>query len=200
MTNPPSSARALRWALPVAGILGAALVFVLLRPSPAPEPTAQVAPKAAPAAPSAVARTEPAPAPAPAAKPSLPAGEVYVEGQGLATVVPAEPNASVPPPADGPEDDPSVNPPIEPEKPQTPEWKLEKTTRIAGLMSNRISRLEARVKELEAKGDPAALEEQRVLLERNRKRRAELDVEMAALREQIRANGGTPTVAGQPTP
>jgi hypothetical protein len=196
MTTPSSSPRALRWVLVVSGVLGAVLVF-LLRPAPAPAP-APVAPAPVAKAPPAEV-TKPAAAPAPAKAP-LPAGEVYVEGQGLATVVPSDANQSIPH-ADGPTDDPSVNPPIEPEKPQTPEWKLEKTGRIAGLMSNRISRIEARLKELEARGDKAALEEERVLLERTKKRRGELDQEMAALREQIRSNGGTvPAVAGQSTP
>ncbi|HLL54163.1 MAG TPA: hypothetical protein VK447_11480 [Myxococcaceae bacterium] len=194
MTPPSSSPRALRWILVVSGILGAVLVF-LLRPAPAPAPVpAAVAPAQVAKAPPPVVK----PAPAPAAP--LPAGEVYVEGQGLATVVPSEEAQSIPH-ADGPTDDPSVNPPIEPEKPQTPEWKLEKTERIAGHMSNRISRIEARLKELQARGDKAALEEERVLLERTKKRRGELDQEMAALREQIRSNGGTvPAVAGQSTP
>ena len=81
---------------------------------------------------------------------------------------------------------------IPPEEPQTPEWRLQKTTLISRSLVKRIQRLEEAVREAEAKGDRETAQMERVLLERSRKRVAELEREIASLREQVRADGGTP--------
>jgi len=186
MATPSSSSRTVRWLL---GALGAAAVIGLcLFSLRGPEPVAPGAP--APQGPS--ARAEPPAPPPPAVKPA-PAGPqtVTVEGQGNATVVSSQPPSADMPPPDV-TDDPSVNPPLEPEKPQTPEWKLEKTGRIVELMGRRLERIEKKIQEAEAHGDNAVAEEQRILLERTRKHRVELTQEMEALRAELRADGGTP--------
>jgi hypothetical protein len=85
---------------------------------------------------------------------------------------------------------PGENPEIPPEAPQTAEWKLGKTELIAESLGKRVQRLEAEIREAEARGDREGAAKQRILLERSRKRVAELEREIASLREQVRADGG----------
>jgi hypothetical protein len=53
-----------------------------------------------------------------------------------------------------------------------------------------VARLEAEVREAEARGDREGAARQRTILERSRRRVAELEQELASLREQVRADGG----------
>jgi hypothetical protein len=92
----------------------------------APEARVPVAPPRAPVRPSAPGHTVQAPAP---------------QAPADATVVPIGPGDEVPEP-ESPNPLPQVNDPIEPEKPQTARWRLEKTERITSLLTRDVARLE----------------------------------------------------------
>ena len=87
---------------------------------------------------------------------------------------------------------------VPPEAPQTAEWKLEKTELIADSLGRRMQRLEAELRQAEARGDREGAARQRTLLERSRQRVAELEREIASLREQVRADGGQARDASAP--
>src|SRR5688500_9801090 len=109
-----------------AGVLLAVALAVVLWPAPsAPPPPEEAAPAEPP--PSASAAPAPRAQPAPAAPAPVSAPPPAEAAQPRATVVPVGPGDVVPEPErEGP---PQQNDPIEPEKPQTARWKLEKTER-----------------------------------------------------------------------
>lgn len=159
-------------------------VYLAREPAPAPE-------EAPAAAQPKVESRAPAPSPIAAAagpRPVTPdAGPVALKGQGSATVVPTPPEHMPNPDLSSGTDE---NPEILPEKPQTPEWRLEKTMLIADSLGKRVERLERDLREAEARGDKESATSRRMLLERSRMRVEELKREMASLREQVRADGG----------
>jgi len=164
----------------VVAIAVAAYLFADRAPAPAPAPED---PPAA-ARPQVEQRT---PAPPPVPVPST--TSTPVAPGSLAPPVAAPPGAPVmPPTATEPR---TKDLEIPPEEPQTPEWRLQKTTLISRSLVKRIQRLEEAVREAEAKGDRETAQMERVLLERSRKRMAELEQEIASLREQVRADGGS---------
>lgn len=104
-------------------------------------------------------------------------------------MVPVGPGDEVPSP-ESPHPLPQVNEPILPEKPQTAEWRLEKTERITALLARDVERLEREKEEAAARGDEAERERLDILIQRQRKR-------LQGLREQIQALAGE---AGQEPP
>ena len=85
---------------------------------------------------------------------------------------------------------PQVNDPILPEKPQTAEWRLEKTERITTLLARDVERLEREKEEATARGDEAERQRLDILIQRHRNR-------LQRLREQIQTLSGE---AGQEPP
>jgi hypothetical protein len=85
---------------------------------------------------------------------------------------------------------PQVNDPILPEKPQTPEWRLEKTERISSLLARDLERLEREREEAAARGDEAERQRLDILIQRHRNR-------LKKLREEIQVLSGE---AGQEPP
>lgn len=111
-----------------------------------------------------------------------PGGVRTVLPEGEAVVVPIGPNDEVPQPER--EGGPVVeNDPIEPELPQTPEWRLEKTVHMASLVDRQIGRLESALADAEAAGDKAEAQRLEVRLERQRKRLEGIREEANELRE-----------------
>jgi hypothetical protein len=175
----------IRLALPLAGaaVLALAVLGVMLWPAPSTPPRSD-GPRLAP-----VTATVETPAPqAPGAPPrqspsatrsaptvSMPAP--VPQAPGNATVVPVGPGDEVPLP-ESPNPQPQVNDPILPEKPQTPEWRLEKTERATALLARDVERLEREKEEAAARGDEAERERLDILIQRHRKR-------LQGLREQI---------------
>jgi len=187
---PPSPPPATRRRLPrlelIALALTAAFAVAYLIIERAPEPGASPGTAPAEAQPRVEERSPPPRSVPPPGRESEPA-------PGGAPSVPAPPvpgAPELPPTAVSPV--PEENPEIPPEAPQTAEWKLEKTERIAGSLGKRVARLEAEVREADARGDREGASARQVLLERSRQRVAELEREIASLREQVRADGGPP--------
>jgi hypothetical protein len=104
-------------------------------------------------------------------------------------VVPVGPGDEVPSP-ESPHPLPQVNDPILPEKPQTAEWRLEKTERITALLTRDVERLERERKEAAARGDEAERQRLDILIQRHRNR-------LRKLREEIQVLSGE---AGQEPP
>lgn len=77
------------------------------------------------------------------------------------------------------------NDPIEPELPQTPEWKLEKTVHIAALVDRHIGRLESERAAAESRGDRAEAQRLEVRLARQKQRLEGIHGEADALRAEI---------------
>ena len=114
-------------------------------------------------------------------------GQVYVEGQGMGTVVDPGEGAVIP---DMPPSDPGEIPEPPPEEAaQTSGWRLGQTRRILGHLQTRIGRLEAEIGELERAGDSDRLRLKRALLERTRARVGTLSEEASGLEETARAEG-----------
>jgi hypothetical protein len=78
-----------------------------------------------------------------------------------------------------------VNDPILPEKPQTPEWRLEKTERITALLARDVERLEREREEAAARGDEAERQRLDVLIQRHRNRLRRLQAEIEALSGEV---------------
>ena len=159
-------------------LLGAALLLGIgllaewaLRapPTDTPQTTQVPAPAAPPAAPPEAASLSPAPG-APAAALSAP-----VSTQPLPAAV--EEDEAV-------RGVPHDNDPIEPELPQTPEWKLEKTAHLSRLMDRHVARLQAEQAEAQAAGKLEEAKRLEVAAARAQRRLASLQAEMASLQAQ----------------
>ena len=177
-----------RFLLPLGAalLLGAALVLRLLftgaeASAPAgPPPSLTVSP----ASPSA-SGSSPA---AGRAQPSTPVksepGAVASSSEGRgATEVPIGPGDVVPEPevANPP---PQQNDPIQPEKPQTAEWKHGKLVRITELMARDVERLEEERAVAEANGNKEEAKRLEVQLSRHRARLEKLNEQTAAMAGQ----------------
>lgn len=127
----------------------------------------------APAAPAAtvdlpdVAVSAPAPAPSPASVETVASSE---------TPAPEAPPAAV------------SNEPIPPELPQTPAWKLEKTTHVRELLGRHVARLEAERAAAQAAGKTDEAKRLTVVVARAQRRLADLEAEIATLRTQAGAD------------
>ncbi|HZI12459.1 MAG TPA: hypothetical protein VE153_18895 [Myxococcus sp.] len=172
----------LMWAGAVA--LTVSLVTVWLWPESAVAPVAvlpgmPVAPATRPPAPepepARVAAAAPVEATPVAPGPEAPAATVVALGPGDAV---PEPEVANPPP--------QVNDAIEPELPQTPQWRLEKTAHVTMLLGRDVERMEREREQAEARGDDARGEELELLIRRNRARLHELREEMRELSDAIR--------------
>lgn len=200
MSPSPQRNRVLLWPLGLAlavGVLAVVMANRTLDPTQAPprEPPASSPPaEAAPPAPLAHGERSEAP---PAAPTTEDGGRVYVPGQGWARAVDPGPDAHAPDPDTAPPVD--VNPPLPPEKPQTAEWKLQKTERITSLMAERADRIERELREAEARGegDSSEARKQRILLERTRLRMKELRQDIEQLRSQAEQERGNPPAEPQ---
>lgn len=115
-------------------------------------------------------------------------GAIVQLPEGEAVVVPSSPGDDVPAPErfDGPAVE---NDPIEPELPQTPEWKLGKQTHMASLLDRHVERLEGELSAAEASGNREAADKLRVRLQRQRHRLDVVRADAEALREEAE---GTP--------
>ncbi|MCY1082724.1 hypothetical protein [Archangium lansingense] len=107
---------------------------------------------------------------------------VVSEGRG-ATVVPIGPGDVVPEPEVA-NPLPQQNEPIEPEKPQTAEWKHGKLVRITELMARDVERLEEERQAAEASGNKEEAKRLAVQLSRHRARLERLHEQKAALTGQ----------------
>lgn len=174
-----------RLALPLAAaaVLAMAVLGVMLWPAPSAPPQSEeprpasiaAAETPAPRAPEAPPRPPPSvtrSAPPPSTQAPVP------EAPGNATEVPVGPGDEVPSP-ESPNPLPQVNDPILPEKPQTPEWRLEKTERISTLLARDVERLELEREEAAARGDEAERQRLDILIQRHHNR-------LRKLREEIR--------------
>lgn len=85
----------------------------------------------------------------------------------------------------------SIAPPLPAEKPQTPEWKLEKTQRIFSLVGDRAKSVEKDAEALEKAGKKQEAAEKKILAMRLRKQMESMKAEMADYQKQIVADGGT---------
>jgi hypothetical protein len=174
-----------RLVLPLAGavVLIGAVLGVVLWPEPStplvPEPPR---PEAAvtPAAPT--AREPVAPARAPV-QPGAPAPAVQApapEAPPNATVVPLGPGDVVPEPEVA-NPLPQVNDPIEPEKPQTARWRLEKTERITSLLTRDVTRLEQERDAAAAQGNEQERQRLDTVIRRQQERLSKLRGEITRL-------------------
>ena len=106
-------------------------------------------------------------------------------------MVPVGPNDELPLPE--PEhNEPQVNDPIEPELPQTPEWRHGKLVRITELLGRDVERLEQERRAAEVRGDTAEARRLEVQLTRQRARLVALHEETEALAETIRREAQAP--------
>ncbi|CAM4377825.1 hypothetical protein MYXA107069_08150 [Myxococcus xanthus] len=170
-----------------AGVLAVALGAVEFSPQPEPEPLpaelrAMAVPPPAPPAPPprVVPVTAPEVAP-PAPVPRQEAPQVTVARMAPEPVVPS-PEESFPPPED--------NDDIEPELPQTAQWELEKTARLAALVERDVVRLAREREDAVAQGDVQRGEQIDALLQRNLGQLRELHDEVRRLAEEV--NGVVP--------
>ncbi len=165
-------------------LLGAALLLGLgllaewaLREPPTESPETTQVPSRAPPPPPAAPPEEASVFPASAA-PERAAAAAPVSTQPLSTQ---------------PEEDEAVrgvphdNDPIEPELPQTPEWKLEKTAHLSRLMDRHVARLQAEQAEAQAAGKLEEARRLEVAAARAQRRLANLQAEMASLQAQTGA-------------
>ncbi|WP_225888329.1 hypothetical protein [Myxococcus xanthus] len=170
-----------------AGVLAVALGAVEFWPQPEPEPLpaallAMAVPPPVPPAPP--PRVVPVTAhtvapPAPALRQEVP--QVTVARMAPEPAVP-EPEVSFPPPQD--------NDDIEPELPQTAQWELEKTARLAALVERDVVRLAREREDAVAQGDVQRGEQIDALLQRNLGQLRELHDEVRRLAEEV--NGVAP--------
>lgn len=168
-----------RYVLPlVAGVLLVAALAVMLWPRPS-EPPAPVESLPVVAVPAAPAPVEPPPRAKEAAAPVAVSTPSPVEGP--ATVVASQPGDEVPAPdREGP---PQQNDPIEPEKPQTARWKLEKTEHISTLLGRDVERLEKERERAESRGDAREAQRLETLIKRHRGHLEKLRQDIAQLAE-----------------
>ncbi|HEY8205876.1 MAG TPA: hypothetical protein VIG99_00245 [Myxococcaceae bacterium] len=129
-----------------------------------------------------VSPSRPAPAPPAPSKPEAPRAAPDAPGAPGAPVAP--PTASAVPSEDELD--------LPPEQPRTANWQLDKTILIAQALDQRIKRLDDEVRDAERSGDRERAAAQRMLLERSKQRAAELDGEIASLKEQVKAAGSSP--------
>lgn len=108
----------------------------------------------------------------------------YIEGKGWARVTDPGPDAERPPAPDELPEDRVINDEIPEEKPQTPEWKIEKTNKIFDHMAGRLDRLEDQIAEAERAGDHQRARHKRLLMKRTEHRLVELEGELEELRQQ----------------
>ncbi|OJT19244.1 hypothetical protein BO221_37795 [Archangium sp. Cb G35] len=167
-------------------VLGAALMlrFVPTGPPPAVAPAGAPPPvTVSPSAPSA-SISIPADARARLAeKVKSRQGEGGTSEERRATVVPIGPGDVVPEPEVA-NPLPQQNDPIEPEKPQTAEWKHGKLVRMTELMTRDVERLEEERAEAEASGNKEEARRLAIQLSRHRARLATLHEQTAALAGQ----------------
>ncbi|MFY2561045.1 hypothetical protein ACN469_25815 [Corallococcus terminator] len=155
--------------------LGVAVTLGLLWPS-APSSEAPGAPEvmeeasAPPSSPPPARAPAAAPAPEPPPESEAAPRDATVVGLRPGDVAP-EPEVANPPP--------QVNDELQPELPQTAQWKLEKTTHITTLLGREVERLEHEREIVEARGDPERLRQVETLLNRHR-------VRLVKLREEVR--------------
>ncbi|WP_163866176.1 hypothetical protein [Myxococcus eversor] len=155
--------------------LGVALTLGLLWPAP---------PSEAPGAPEVVEAASAPPSPPPPARAVAAvaqAPESPPESEAAprdATVVALRPGDVAPEPevANPP---PQMNDELQPELPQTAQWKLEKTTHITTLLGREVERLEHERDTVDARGDPERVRQVETLLQRHR-------VRLVKLREEVR--------------
>jgi hypothetical protein len=95
-------------------------------------------------------------------------------------VVPIRPGDEVPSP-ESPNPLPQVNDPILPEKPQTAQWRQEKTERISALLARDVERLEREREAAGARGDEAERQRLDTLIQRHRDRLQKLRQEIQQL-------------------
>lgn len=164
-------------------LLGAALVLRLFLTGPevtasagTPPPTT-VSPSASVSAPAAPRAQPPAPVK------SEPHAVASSEGR-AATVVPIGPGDVVPEPEveNAP---PQQNDPIEPEKPQTPEWKHGKLVRMTELMERDVERLEEERLVAEANGNTEEAKRLQVQISRSRASLMKLHEQRAGLAGEV---------------
>jgi hypothetical protein len=95
-------------------------------------------------------------------------------------VVPIQPGDEVPEP-ESPDPLPQVNDPIEPEKPQTARWRLEKTERITSLLARDVVRLEQQRDAAAASGNERERQRLDILVRRQQERLLKLREEASRL-------------------
>lgn len=118
--------------------------------------------------------------------PVQPAAAVHRSGDAAPKAVPTGAPARVPSGAPDPEVTASLaNDPIEPEKPQTPEWKLEKTVHLQELLSRHLERLEKERAAAHAAGNTGEEYRLHVSIARGRARLEHLQGEAALLRQEL---------------
>jgi hypothetical protein len=176
-----------RFLLPLGAalLLGAALVLRFLLTGPQAGAPAGTPPPmtVSPGSPSASVSTPAAPRAQPAAPvKSGPDAMVASEGRG-ATEVPIGPGDVVPEPEVA-NPLPQQNDSIEPEKPQTAEWKHGKLVRITELMTRDVERLEEERAVAEANGNKEEAKRLAIQLSRHRARLRQLHEQTAALSGQ----------------
>lgn len=164
------------------------LVLVLLRPSEPPPPI--VAPPATPSAPSVTPSPSfPDPPDATAAPPPSASNTnlmwnedagVYMLRLDNGEIIPLPPGVT----------SASVVPQLPAEKPQTNEWKLEKTQHIFALVDDRAKRVDKEAEDLEKQGKKQEAAEKRILATRLRKQLESMKGEMADYQKQIVSDGG----------
>jgi hypothetical protein len=174
-----------RYVLPLAGavVLLGAVLGVVLWPEPSTPPAPELPRPEAAATPEAPAARVPAPAPRAPVQPGAPAPTVQApapEAPPNATVVPIGPGDVVPEPEVA-NPLPQVNDPIEPEKPQTARWRLEKTERITSLLTRDVARLEQEREAAAASGNEQERQRLDTLIRRHQDRLLKLREEVTRL-------------------
>lgn len=166
-------------------LLGAALVLRFLLTGPeAVSSSGQPLPPGMTPASSSASTSASTPAAARVQRPEPGKSEPHeVALEGPATVVPIGPGDMVPEPEveNAP---PQQNDPIEPEKPQTAEWKHGKLVRITELMERDVERLEEERLAAEASGNTEEARRLKVQLSRHRANLEKLHEQKAALAGQ----------------
>jgi hypothetical protein len=156
-------------------------------------PTSPVAPEAAPSEPP-IATGPGTPAPEPVS-PKVVARErvepVPASNEERPATVVALAPGDVPPEPEVANPPPQENDAIEPELPQTAQWRLEKTTHLTALLGRDVERLEREREDAEARGDERRSEQLGTLLSRNRARLHELREELRELGEAVKEESST---------
>ncbi len=171
-----------------AGVLAAALGAVTLWPAPVPQPLpaeAFAAPEPVPVqvvqpppAPPRVTRVQAVAPRVPAPVPRDDAPRVTVARLPPVPVEP-EPELSSPPPSS------QYNDALEPELPQTAQWELEKTARLAAVVERDVVRLAGEREEALARGDVQRSEQLDGMLQRHLGQLRELHEEIRRLGEVV---------------
>jgi hypothetical protein len=171
-----------RLMLVAAVALTVCLLTVLLWPASPVPPAVDAAPSEPPVA--SVPEPRPAPAQVAARTPTKPEA---ANGEARPATVVALEAGDVPPEPEVENPPPQENDAIAPELPQTPQWRLEKTTHIATLLGRDVERLEREREAAEARGDSRRSEQLDTLLRRNRERLKELREQVRELGEAVKA-------------